>query len=148
MIESNTSDRLLNICPKGNNDSRETNWSTSRKRLKVCGALYFYRRIRLSTVCAIFSGGFLRKPPLEKSYFYRRFLMKTACRNLMFPGNDFHWRFYYADRQWKSISTSGSQLPACKNGDFYWPLALAVTKNTTVNRFTTATIELICTSGL
>jgi hypothetical protein len=38
---------------------------TSRKRLKACGALYFYRRIRLSTVYAIFSGGFLRKPPLE-----------------------------------------------------------------------------------
>ena len=64
----------------------------------------------------------------------------------MFSGNDLHWRFYYVDRQWKSISTGGSQLPACKNGDFYWPLALAVTKNATVNRFTTATIELICTS--
>jgi hypothetical protein len=38
---------------------------TSRKRLKACGAVYFYRRIQLSTVCAIFSGGFLRKPPLE-----------------------------------------------------------------------------------
>jgi hypothetical protein len=41
----------------------ETN--TSRKRLKACGVVYFYRRIQLSTVCAIFSGGFLRKPPLE-----------------------------------------------------------------------------------
>jgi hypothetical protein len=38
---------------------------TSRKRLKACGAVYFYSRIRLSTDCAIFSGGFLRKPPLE-----------------------------------------------------------------------------------
>jgi hypothetical protein len=38
---------------------------TSRKRLKACGAVYFYRRIRLSTVCAIFSGGLLRKPQLE-----------------------------------------------------------------------------------
>jgi hypothetical protein len=38
---------------------------TSRKRLKACGAVYFYSRIQLSTVCAIFSGGFLRKPPLE-----------------------------------------------------------------------------------
>jgi hypothetical protein len=38
---------------------------TSRKRFKACGAVYFYRRIRLSTVCAIFNGGFLRKPPLE-----------------------------------------------------------------------------------
>jgi hypothetical protein len=41
----------------------------------------------------------------------------------------------------------GPQLPACKNDDFYWPLALAVTKNATVNRFTTATIELLCTSA-
>jgi hypothetical protein len=31
---------------------------------------------------------------------------------------------------------------------FYWPLALAVTKNATINRFTTATIELLCTSDL
>jgi hypothetical protein len=38
--------------------------NTSRKRLKACGAIHFYRRIRLSTACAIFSGGFLRKPPL------------------------------------------------------------------------------------
>jgi hypothetical protein len=64
----------------------------------------------------------------------------------MFPGNDFHWRFYYVDRQLKSIFTGGHQLPACKNDDFYWPLALAVTKNATINRFTTATIELLCTS--
>jgi hypothetical protein len=42
-----------------------TGWSTSRKRLKACGAIHFYRQIWLSTVCAIFSGGFLRKPPLE-----------------------------------------------------------------------------------
>jgi hypothetical protein len=53
---------------------------TSRKRLNARGTIYFYRRIRLSTDCAIFSGGFLRKPPL-KSYFYRRFLKKTACKN-------------------------------------------------------------------
>jgi hypothetical protein len=31
---------------------------TSRKRLKACGTIHFYRRIRLSTACAIFSGGF------------------------------------------------------------------------------------------
>jgi hypothetical protein len=43
--------------------------------------------------------------------------------------------------------TGGLQLPACKNDDFYWPLALAVTINATKNRFTTATIELLCTSG-
>jgi hypothetical protein len=59
---------------------------------------------------------------------------------------DFHWRFYYADRMLKSFFTGGPQLPACKNDDFYWPLALAVTKNATINRFTTATIELLCTS--
>jgi hypothetical protein len=39
--------------------------TTSRKMLKACGVVYFYRRIQLSTACAIFSGGFLRKPPLE-----------------------------------------------------------------------------------
>jgi hypothetical protein len=38
---------------------------TSRKSLKACGAVYFYRRIQLSTACVIFSGDFLRKPPLE-----------------------------------------------------------------------------------
>jgi hypothetical protein len=36
---------------------------------------------------------------------------------------------------------------ATGNDDFYWPLALAVTKNATINRFTTATIELLCTSA-
>jgi hypothetical protein len=64
----------------------------------------------------------------------------------MFSGNDLHWRFYYVDRQWKSIFTGGLQLPACKNDDFYWPLALAVTKNVTVNMFRTVSIELLCTS--
>jgi hypothetical protein len=39
--------------------------STSRKRLKACDTVYFYRRIRLSIVYTIFSSGFLRKPPLE-----------------------------------------------------------------------------------
>jgi hypothetical protein len=29
----------------------------------------------------------------------------------------------------------------------YWPLALAVTINATKNRFTTASIDLLCTSG-
>jgi hypothetical protein len=46
-----------------------------------------------------------------------------------------------------SIFTGGPQLPACKNDDFYWSLVLAVTKNATINRFTTATIELLCTSA-
>jgi hypothetical protein len=64
----------------------------------------------------------------------------------MFPGNDLHWRFYYADRQWKSVVTGGRLVTACKKDDFYWPLALAVTENATKNRFTTATIELLCTS--
>jgi hypothetical protein len=44
---------------------------------------------------------------------------------------DFHWR---------------SSVTACKNNDFYWPLALAVTINATKNRFTTASIDLLCTS--
>jgi hypothetical protein len=65
----------------------------------------------------------------------------------MFPGNDLHWRFYYVDRQWKSIFTGGLQLPACKNDDFYWPLALAGTINATKNRFTTASIDLLCISA-
>jgi hypothetical protein len=61
-----------------------------------------------------------------------------------------HWRFYYVDhcfyyvdRQLKSIFTGGLQLPACKNDDFYWPLALAVTINATKNMFTTASIDLL-----
>jgi hypothetical protein len=64
----------------------------------------------------------------------------------MFPENYLHWRFYYVDRQWKSIFTSGIQLPACKNDDFYGPLALVVTINATKNRFTTATNELLYAS--
>jgi hypothetical protein len=35
------------------------------KSSKPAAPIYFYRRIRLSTDCAIFSGGSLRKPPLE-----------------------------------------------------------------------------------
>jgi hypothetical protein len=81
--------------------------------------------------------------PPNKNIFFTIF---KIC--FIFPGNDLHWRFYYADRQWKSIFIDGLQLPACKNDDFYWPLALAVTINITKNRFTTATIELLCTSGL
>jgi hypothetical protein len=38
---------------------------TSRKRLKAYETIYFYRRIRLSTDCAIFSDDFLRKLPLK-----------------------------------------------------------------------------------
>jgi hypothetical protein len=37
----------------------------SRKRFNTCGTIYFYRQIRLSTDCAISSGGSLRKSPLE-----------------------------------------------------------------------------------
>jgi hypothetical protein len=35
------------------------------KSSKPAAPIYFYRRIRLSTDCAISSGGSLRKPPLE-----------------------------------------------------------------------------------
>jgi hypothetical protein len=43
---------------------------TSIKRLKACRMIYFYRRIRLSTACAIFSGGSLRKPHVKIYDFY------------------------------------------------------------------------------
>jgi hypothetical protein len=33
------------------------------------------------------------------------FTIFTIC--FMFPGNDLHWRFYYVDRQLKSIFTGG-----------------------------------------
>jgi hypothetical protein len=96
-----------------------------------CSDLRFRRR----RTCGI--GG--PRPPLIKIFFFAIF---KIC--FMFPGNDLHWLFYYADLQCKSIFTGGPQLPACKNDDFYWPLALAVTKNAIVNKFTTATVELLC----
>jgi hypothetical protein len=77
---------------------------------------------------------------------WKRFALAVLLRRPLVK-IDFHWRFYYADRQWKSIFTGGPQLLACKNDNFYWPLALAVTKNATINKFTTATIELLCTSA-
>jgi hypothetical protein len=40
----------------------------------------------------------------------------------MFRGNDFHWRFYYADRKWKSISTGGFITPTASENRF--PLAV------------------------
>jgi hypothetical protein len=45
------------------------------------------------------------------------------------------------------ISTGGSKITASGNADFHWPLALVELKNASVNRFRTATIELLCTSG-
>jgi hypothetical protein len=45
--------------------------TTSRKKLKAYGVIYFYIRIRLSTACVIFSGGSL----------------KTATRNCISTGN-------------------------------------------------------------
>jgi hypothetical protein len=41
----------------------------SRKRLKACSVVYFYKRIQLSTACAI-SGGSLIKLPLEIVFLY------------------------------------------------------------------------------
>ena len=73
----------------------------------------------------------------------------------------FHWRFSLFSRQWKctfhwrfvkktasenALFTGGSKITASGNADFHWPLALAVLKNASVNRFRTATIELLCTS--
>jgi hypothetical protein len=69
----------------------------------------------------------LRKPPVEMHFFTGGFLKKTASEN--------------------RISTGGSKITASGNADFHWPLALAVLKNASVNRFRTATIELLCTSG-
>jgi hypothetical protein len=39
---------------------------TGRKILKHYDAVYFYRRIRLSTGCSIFCDGSLKNPPLKK----------------------------------------------------------------------------------
>ncbi|KAL5652914.1 hypothetical protein ACJX0J_038372, partial [Zea mays] len=51
--------------PISQEDKQASSHEGNRKRLNACGMIYFYRRIRLSTDCAIFSGGFLRKPPLK-----------------------------------------------------------------------------------
>jgi hypothetical protein len=45
------------------------------------------------------------------------------------------------------FSTGGSRIPASRNGDFHWPLALAALKNASENSFRTVTIVLLCTSG-
>jgi hypothetical protein len=37
--------------------------------------------------------------------------------------------------------------PVCKNNDFYWPLTPTVLRNTSENKFTTITVELLCSSG-
>jgi hypothetical protein len=44
--------------------------------------------------------------------------------------------------------SDGSQLSMYTNNYFYWHLVLAVLKNNGANRFTTAPIELLCTSVL
>jgi hypothetical protein len=38
-------------------------------------------------------------------------------------------------------------LPVCIINYFYWHLTLAVLKNTNINKFTTATIELLCSNS-
>jgi hypothetical protein len=38
--------------------------------------------------------------------------------------------------------------PLVKKAEFYWPLALAALKNASANSSRTATIELLCTSGV
>jgi hypothetical protein len=37
--------------------------------------------------------------------------------------------------------------PPVNNDDFYWPLVPSVLRNDSENRFTTVTVELLCTSG-
>jgi hypothetical protein len=36
----------------------------------------------------------------------------------MFSKNDLHWRFYYADRQWKLIFTGGFITPTASENRF------------------------------
>jgi hypothetical protein len=80
----------------------------------------------MNTKFALFTGGFLKKTASENALFTGGFLKKTASENALFTG--------------------GSKITASGNADFHWPLALAVLKNASVNRFRTATIELLCTS--
>jgi hypothetical protein len=54
--------------------------------------------------------------------------------------------FLNSNRQCKSIFTCGPQLFACKNDDFYKPLTPTVLRNASENKFTTVTIEFLCTS--
>jgi hypothetical protein len=47
----------------------------------------------------------------------------------------------------KNAATCGEdRRVGCKNNDFYWPLEPTVLKYASKNRFTTVTIELLCTS--
>jgi hypothetical protein len=80
----------------------------------------------LETIC---TGGFITSTASENRFSLAVFLNSFFCL-------------------FKCICRGGLQLPACKNVDFYWPLALAVTINATKNRFTTASIDLLCTSVL
>jgi hypothetical protein len=82
----------------------------------------------MNTKFALFTGGFLYSAASGNALFTGGFLKKTASENALFTG--------------------GSKITASGNADFHWPLALAVLKNASVNRFRTATIELLCTSGL
>jgi hypothetical protein len=68
-------------------------------------------------------------------------LYKTASENALFIGG-----FLYSAASGNAFFTGGSKITASGNADFHWPLALAVLKNASVNRFRTATIELLCTS--
>jgi hypothetical protein len=74
----------------------------------------------------ISTGGFIKQTASGNSIITGGFLKKTASEN--------------------RISTGGSKIIASGNADFHWPLALAELKNASVNRFRTATIELLCTS--
>lgn len=60
----------------------------------------------------------------------------------------FYRQLYYLDLMLKSISTGNFlSSTAYRNNYFHRPLVLVVVKNASVNRFTTASIELLCTSG-
>jgi hypothetical protein len=55
-------------------------------------------------------------------------ILKT---HFMFPRNDFHWRFYSLDRQWKAISTLGFLSSTTNKNRF----SLAVFLATYINNF-------------
>jgi hypothetical protein len=95
----------------------------------------------MNTKFALFTGGFLYSAASGNALFTGGFLKKTASENALFTGG-----FLKKTASENALFTGGSKITASGNADFHWPLALAVLKNASVNRFRTATIELLCTS--
>jgi hypothetical protein len=95
----------------------------------------------MNTKFALFTGDFLYSAASGNALFSGDFLKKTASENALFTGG-----FLKKTASENALFTGGSKITASGNADFHWPLALAVLKNASVNRFRTATIELLCTS--